>query len=272
MLAPLPVRAARCREKGPGGAQVDTSSAMSGQASIGDEHVTRNEIAMGHHVWSLAARQIPHGGPHSAKARNVDEALTVPEADFHPRVVRWQIASATAAAECPATRVDGAHVVDELGEIVREPDRSTRVTFGGYDARYPRLDRPRKRVAVAGLAERDRLRCRESCTTPQLEGCFRLGRQPASRRPGVVRPEREPGRETVADAENRVDRPRRGDRPDGHVPPLGELIMDQVAGHLRRHDQLVGMHPHAGSLARPVADRNSVTGGPGPPSAPRRRP
>jgi hypothetical protein len=39
--------------------------------------------------------------------------------------VRLQVAASTLAAECPASRVDGAYILDELGRVVRERDRFT---------------------------------------------------------------------------------------------------------------------------------------------------
>jgi hypothetical protein len=231
-----------------------------GQASAGrDEHVARHEVAVVHDVPGIAARQIPQRRPHPAQPNGVEQPLAALEAGFQPLVVVAQIAAAAAAGERPDAGGDRPDAGDELRQVERERDRLPRVGVGCHgvgchgvgchDAWQPGLHRPRQRVARARLAQRDRLRGSEPGPPGELGGRLRLQLQHAQDRDRIPGFEREPGRVAVADAEDRVDRPGPGHRPDRQRLPLRELPVDQGPRRLGRDVQLVLMHPHTARVA-----------------------
>ena len=132
---------------------------------------------------------------------------------------------------------------------------SARVRVGRHGAGQPRLHRPRQRIPLARLAQRDRLRGGGTGSArPARPAAFASAssvRRDHARVPGF---EREPGRVAVADAEDRVDRPGPGDRPDRQRPPLRKLPVDQRPRHRGRDVQLVVMHPHTARVAETLAD------------------
>ena len=206
---------------------------------------------MGHHVAARAARQVAHLLPHPAQPGHVEEVLAVAEALLHPGVVRPQVAAAAGAAEGPAAGADRPHPGDELGQVARERRGLARILGGGHGAGQPGLHRPRQRVPGPRLAERDRLGGAEPGPPGQFPRRLRLGLQLAARPAGIPRAQREPGGQPVADPEDRVDGALRRDGPDRQVPPLRELVVHQRAHGRRGHRQLVSVHPHPVTLARP---------------------
>jgi hypothetical protein len=56
------------------------------ETPIPHKKIRRNEIPMAHDVKS-GWRQLPQLSPHVTQASNVQKALAVPEADFHPVIV-----------------------------------------------------------------------------------------------------------------------------------------------------------------------------------------
>ena len=144
-----------------------------------------------------------------------------------------QVTSPARSAERPAPRADRAHAADELGQVMRERDGSARVLIGGRHPGQPGLHRPRQRVARAGLADGHRLGRGEPGSPRQLAGRGRLRFQLPPHRGGIARPQREPGREPAADAEDGVDRPRGIDLCNGQLAPARELLIHQLADHAR---------------------------------------
>ena len=133
---------------------------------------------------------------------------------------------------------------------MRERGRSAGILLGGGDAGQPGLYRPGQGVARPRFADGDRLGCGKPGAACQLPGGVRLGLQPPPCHFGLLGLQRKPGRQPLADAEDRVDRPRCSEHPNGQAPPLGELLIDQRAHHLCRDAQLVGMHLHTGQHRR----------------------
>ena len=115
------------------------------------------------------------------------------KAGLHPLVVSEQVAASAAAAERPASGVDGADVADELGHVVRERHRFPGIGLGGHGAGYPCLHRPWKRIVQPGFAKRDGLGRRKPGAADQRAGRGRFGLQRAACRVDVARSQREPG-------------------------------------------------------------------------------
>jgi hypothetical protein len=119
-----------------------------------------------------------------------------------------QVTAPAPPAEQPAARADRAHAADELGQVTRERHGPARVLIQRRDPGQPGLHRPGKRVARAGRADRYRLWRAEPGTPRQLTRRGRLRLQPPPHRRGIAGPQRKPGREPAADAEDGVDRAR----------------------------------------------------------------
>jgi hypothetical protein len=185
-----------------------------------------------HDVGGSTARQVPKLRPHPAQPAHVEQSRAADEARFQPLVVIVQVAAAPPTGERPAEGGDRPHADDELGQVERERGRLARVRVGGDGAGQPRLHRPRQRIARARLAERDRLRGVEPGPSGQLGRRLRLRLERPPQHVDVPGLKREPGRVEVADPEDRVHRPGRGDRPDRQRPPLRKLPVNQRLYHV----------------------------------------
>jgi hypothetical protein len=215
-----------------------------GQAPARHEHVAGNQVGVAHHVAARAARQLPHDLPHAAQPGNVQQLAAALEAGLQKRVMGSQVAAPSTPAERPAPRVDRADAADELGQVMCERGGLSGVVVVGRYPGQPGLHRPGKRVARAGFAERHGFGRGEPRAPRQLTGGRRLGLQHRPHPACVTALQREPGGEPLADAEDGVDRARRIHRLDGQAPPLGKLLVHQLANRLRRDGQLAVVHVH----------------------------
>lgn len=75
------------------------------------------------------------------------------QALLDPVVVRPQVAAPTGAGKGPAVGVDGTDTGNELGEVMGEAERCSRIGEGGGDAEQPCLDGPRQGIADTGLTQ-----------------------------------------------------------------------------------------------------------------------
>ena len=94
------------------------------------------------------------------------------------------------------------------GQIMRERHRPAWVLIQRRNPGQPGLHHPRQRVARAGRADRYRLGRGKPGTPGQLARRSRLRLELPPCRGGITRPQREPGRELVSDAEDGADRAR----------------------------------------------------------------
>jgi hypothetical protein len=160
--------------------------------------------------------------------------------------VVFQVAAAPLAGEHPAPGADRPDPGDELRQVGGEGSRSGGVVLVTGAAGQPGLHRPRQRVARSRLAQGYLLGYGEPGGAGQLTGGRALGLQQAAGRGRVGSLQGEPRREPVSDAEDGVDRPRRGDPTDGQVPPSRELRAEEVPDDSGGDGQLVGVHRHGG--------------------------
>jgi hypothetical protein len=155
-----------------------------------------------------------------------------------------QVAAAPLTGDHPAPGVDRPDPGDELRQVGGERSRAGGVVLVTGAAGQPGLHRPRQRVARARLAQGYLLGHGEPGGAGQLTGGRALGLQQAADRGRVGSLQGEPRREPVPDAEDGVDRARRGDPADGQVPPLRELAANEVPDDGGGDGQLVGVHGH----------------------------
>ena len=115
-----------------------------GDPPAGHEHVPGSQIPMGHDI-GIVARQLAQVSPRSSQSSDIEQAFAVAQTLLHPLIVESQVTSATQPSEPKATGVEGADVDDELGQILGEPSRVSRVLVCCGESRQPRLYRPGQR-------------------------------------------------------------------------------------------------------------------------------
>ena len=181
-----------------------------GQPPGGDQHVAGNQVAVVHHVGGRSPRQLPQPRPLAAQPRHVQQPLAALEAGLQPRVVIMQVAAAAGAGERPArgcrstarpgmnSARSSANATDSPGSR-RSPRRRAATSGPTTAADSPAPGSP----SATGSGVGTRVRPASSGAASASASSPRPRRRP--------RAEREPGREPVADAEDRVDRALRGD-------------------------------------------------------------
>jgi hypothetical protein len=93
----------------------------------------------------------------------------------------------------------------------------------------------------------------------EFESCGGFGLEPVTDGVHLAWFEREAGREPVADAEERVDSPRRRDGPDGQVAPCRELLVDQSADRVGATVSWPGCTEEASPMDSSSASRLSAS-------------
>ena len=68
------------------------------QATLRDQHVARNEIAMSHDI-SSDTRKLAKRVPQAAEPRSIEELLAVLEAGLHPCIVGMQVSTSARSSE-----------------------------------------------------------------------------------------------------------------------------------------------------------------------------
>lgn len=80
-----------------------------GEVVIGGKNVGRDQASVIHDVGSIAARKYAYLVRDRARARNLEQAPSVGEAQLTPLVVRSEVPTASIAVEGPAAVIKGAH-------------------------------------------------------------------------------------------------------------------------------------------------------------------
>lgn len=105
------------------------------------KEVRWNEIPMAHDLgpgW----RQLPQPGPQATRGRYIEEALAVPEADFHPVIVVGQVATPLLPVEAATLSVRCPQPCDQVRNIKRKCQGCRKSAWRSNIALYPTLYHP----------------------------------------------------------------------------------------------------------------------------------
>jgi len=217
------------------------------KVTVGDEQVGGDQVAVAHDVGVFSG-QLPESGPHRPQYVGVEQAVAARDALVDPLVVVEELTASSRSVEPSTTGVPGSQVMHHVGQLERERGGVLALGRRGRGSGEPCLGAPRQRVPVSWASDVQWLRCRNRAGEHKLAGCRPLALQLGQHTVRIVVSKREPRSDTVADAEDRVDRAAAVDGDDIESRKRGELVGDQRCDLVTRDGDLVLMHPfHSGS-------------------------